>query len=253
MKDRVALITGAATGIGRETAIAFARKRADVVITDINEKQLDETKNLLKKEEGVDILAIKADISKENDVRNMVDQTMEKFGRLDIACNNAGIGGESATTGEYSTEGWDRVLNINLRGQFLCMKYEIEAMLENGNGSGSIVNISSILGHVGFAEAPAYVASKHGLLGLTKTAAIEYAPKGIRINAVCPGFIETPMLEDAGITTDEQTKQHIISLHPAGRLGKPREVADAIVWLASDEASFVTGHPLLVDGGYVAR
>ncbi|WP_372634423.1 SDR family NAD(P)-dependent oxidoreductase [Fodinibius sp.] len=250
MKNKVALVTGAATGIGRETAIAFAKKGANVVIADINKKQLAETEKLLNEEE-VEILSVKADISNEEDIRNMVEKTVQKFGRLDFACNNAGIGGESATTGEYSTEGWDKVLNINLRGQFICMKYEIEAMLDNG--SGSIVNISSILGHVGFTEAPAYVASKHGLLGLTKTAAIEYASQGIRVNAVCPGFIETPMLEDAGITTDEETKQHIISLHPAGRLGKPREVADAIVWLASDEASFVTGHPLLVDGGYVAR
>lgn len=250
MKNKVALITGAATGIGRETAIAFARKGADVVISDINDEKLKETQKRIK-EEGVKVLSLKADISKEDDIRNMVKKAVEKFGRLDIACNNAGIGGESATTGEYSIDGWDKVLNINLRGQFICMKYEIEAMLKNG--SGSIVNISSILGHVGFAEAPAYVASKHGLLGLTKTAAIEYASQGIRINAVCPGFIETPMLEEAGITTEEETKQYIVSLHPAGRLGKPREVADAIVWLASDEASFVTGHPLLVDGGYVAR
>lgn len=250
MKNKVALITGAAMGIGRETALAFARKGADIVISDINDEKLKKNQSEIK-EEGVKVLSVKADISKEDDIRNMVKKAVEKFGRLDIACNNAGIGGESATTGEYSIEGWDKVLNINLRGQFMCMKYEIEAMLENG--SGSIVNISSILGQVGFAEAPAYVASKHGLLGLTKTAAIEYASQGIRINAVCPGFIETPMLEDAGITTEEETKQYIISLHPAGRLGKPREVADAIVWLASDEASFVTGHPLLVDGGYVAR
>lgn len=250
MKNKVALITGAATGIGRETAIAFARKGANVVITDINEEQLAETEKLVQKED-VEVLSVKADISEEDDIQNMIEKTIERFGRLDFACNNAGIGGESATTSEYSTEGWDKVLNINLRGQFMCMKYEIEAMLKNG--SGSIVNISSILGHVGFAEAPAYVASKHGLLGLTKTAAIEYASQGIRINAVCPGFIETPMLENAGITTDEEAKQQLISLHPAGRLGKPREVADAVVWLASDEASFVTGHPLLVDGGYIAR
>ncbi|GAA5520216.1 SDR family oxidoreductase [Aliifodinibius salicampi] len=249
MKNKVALITGAATGIGRETAIAFARKGANVVISDINDEKLKETQKLIE-EKRVKVLSVKADISKEDDIRNMVKKAVEQFGRLDIACNNAGIAGESATTGEYSIEGWDKVLNVNLRGQFICMKYEIEAMIKNG--SGSIVNISSILGHVGFAEAPAYVASKHGLLGLTKTAAIEYASQGIRINAVCPGFIETPMLEDAGITTVEETKQYIISLHPAGRLGKPREVADAIVWLASDEASFVTGHPLLVDGGYVA-
>lgn len=250
MENKVVLVTGAATGIGRDTAIAFTRKGARVVISDIKNEELKKTAELIEKEGG-EVLTVKADISKEDEVRNLIQKTTEKFGRLDIACNNAGIGGESAFTGDYSIEGWDKVLNINLRGQFICMKYEIEAMIKNGTGS--IVNISSILGHVGFAEAPAYVASKHGLLGLTKTAAIEYASQGIRINAVSPGFIETPMLEDAGITTDEEVKQHLISLHPAGRLGKPREVADAIVWLASDEASFVTGHSLLVDGGYVAR
>lgn len=250
MKTKVALVTGAATGIGRDTAIAFARKGAKIVISDINDGKLKETEKQIKKDGG-EVLSVKADISQEGDVRNMINEALKKFGSLDIACNNAGISGGSATTGKYSIEDWDQVLNINLKGQFICMKYEIEAMLENGGGS--IVNVSSILGLVGFVEAPAYVASKHGLLGLTKTAAIEYASQGIRVNAVCPGFIDTPMLETAGITTDEETKQHIISLHPAGRLGKPREVADAIVWLASDEASFVTGHPLLVDGGYVAR
>lgn len=250
MKKKTALVTGAAMGIGRETAVAFAQKGANVVVADLNESELKKTAELVEKE-GVDALAVKTDISKEGDVRSMVDACMDKFGRLDFACNNAGIGGESNSTGDYSIEGWDKVLNINLRGQFLCMKYEIEAMLKNEGGS--IVNIASILGKVGFAQAPAYVASKHGLVGLTKTAAIEYAPQGIRVNAVCPGFIETPMLENAGITSDEETKQYIISLHPAGRLGQPREVADAIVWIASDEASFVTGHTLLVDGGYTAR
>lgn len=252
MKNKVALVTGAAMGIGRDTAIAFARKGADLVVADLNEEKLEETAGLVEKE-GVEVLPVKADISKAEEVQNMVDKCLDIFGRLDYACNNAGIGGESNATCEYSIEGWDKVLNINLRGQFLCMKYEIEAMLNNGEGGGSIVNISSILGKVGFAQAPAYVASKHGLIGLTKTAAIEYAPQGIRVNAVCPGFIETPMLEEAGITTDEETEQFIISLHPAGRLGRPREVADAIVWIASDEASFVTGHTLMVDGGYTAR
>lgn len=250
MKNKIAVVTGAATGIGRATAIVFARDGAKVAIVDINEKELKETAEQIK-QQGGEVLSLVADISKEDDIQKMIQKTVDTFGKLDIACNNAGIGGDSAATGDYSTEGWDKVLNINLRGQFLCMKYEIEAMLKNH--SGSIVNISSILGHVGFAQAPAYVAAKHGLLGLTKTAALEYAEQGIRVNAVCPGFIETPLLEKAGITTDEENKQYIISLHPAGRLGKAEEVAEAIVWIASEKASFVMGHPLLVDGGYIAR
>lgn len=250
MKNKVALITGAATGIGRDTAIAFARKGADVVISDINTDELEKTEKLVK-EEGAEALSVAADVSDADNVQSMIYKVTDTFGRLDFAVNNAGISGGSATTGDYSIEEWDKVIGINLRGQFLCMKYELEAMLENG--SGSIVNIGSILGNVGFAEAPAYVAAKHGLAGLTKTAAIEYAKEGIRVNAVSPGFIETPMLEKAGITTEEEIRNHIISLHPIGRLGKPREVADAIVWISSDEASFVTGHIFLVDGGYTAR
>lgn len=252
MEQRVVLITGAATGIGRETALAFARRKARtrLVISDVNEKELNKTAEHVK-EAGAEVLSVIADISEAEAVRKMIDKSVEEFGRLDVACNNAGIGGESAATADYSIEGWDKVMNINLRGQFLCMKYELRAMHKNGGGS--IVNVSSILGKVGFAQAPAYVAAKHGLIGLTKTAAVEYAEQGIRVNAVCPGFIETPMLENAELTTNEETKQYLVSLHPVGRLGKPREVADVIVWLASEEASFVTGHSLLVDGGYTAR
>jgi NAD(P)-dependent dehydrogenase (short-subunit alcohol dehydrogenase family) len=194
---------------------------------------------------------MKANVADEEDIQKMVNETLDTFGQLDYAVNNAGISGESNTSGDYSLEGWDQVLNVNLRGQFLCMKYEIEAMLKNGKGS--IVNISSILGRVGFAQAPAYTASKHGLIGLTRTAAIEYAQQGIRVNAVCPAFIKTPLLEEAGIMSDKEMLDYLVSLHPMGRLGEAREVADAIVWLASDEASFVTGNAMMVDGGYTAR
>jgi NAD(P)-dependent dehydrogenase (short-subunit alcohol dehydrogenase family) len=154
-------------------------------------------------------------------------------------------------TASYQASEWDRVLNVNLRGQWFCMKYEIAEMLKNGGGS--IINVSSILGKVGFANAPAYTAAKHGLVGLTKAAALEYASEGIRVNAVAPGFILTPMLENAGILEDEDMKQQVVSLHPVGRLGRPEEVADAIIWLASEASSFVTGHTLMVDGGYTAR
>lgn len=249
MKNKVALVTGAAAGIGRATAILFAKKNINVVISDVDEKGLQETADLIRKEGG-EVLSITADISKTAEVENMVNKTVDHFGRLDYAINNAGIEGPMATTAEYTEEDWDRVLNINLRGQWLCMKYQIPAMLENG---GSIVNVSSILGKVGFADAPAYTAAKHGLIGLTKTAALEYSDQGIRINAVCPGFIETPMLERAGITSDEEAKEQTISLHPIGRLGESDEVAEAIVWIASEKASFISGHSLMVDGGYIAR
>lgn len=249
MKNKVALVTGAAAGIGQATAILFAKKNINVAISDVDEEGLEKTAGLIK-EQGGEVLSIIADISKTSEVEDMVNKTLDQFGRLDYAVNNAGIEGPMATTAEYSEEDWDRVLNINLRGQWLCMKYEIPAMLENG---GSIVNVSSILGKVGFANTPAYTAAKHGLIGLTKTAALEYSEQGLRINAVCPGFIETPMLERAGITSDEETKEQTIALHPIGRLGESDEVAEAIVWIASEEASFVSGHSLMVDGGYIAR
>lgn len=248
--DKVAIVTGAASGIGRDAAIVFAEKGASVVVSDVNKEKLDETAEIIN-DNGGEVTAIVCDVSQPDDVKKLVDETLQKYGRLDIACNNAGVGGELAPTADYTIEQWDKVLNINLRGQWLCMKHQIPAMLKIDGGT--IVNITSILGKVGFANAPAYVAAKHGLVGLTKAAALEYSAQGIRVNAIAPAFIETPMLEDAGLTTDPKMKKNLIDLHPIGRLGKPREVADAIVWLASDEASFITGHTLLVDGGYTAK
>jgi NAD(P)-dependent dehydrogenase (short-subunit alcohol dehydrogenase family) len=249
-EKKVVLITGAASGIGRDTAVAFAEKGATVVVSDVQKEGLDETADLIQKDGG-EVTAIITDVSKEEEVKSMIDKIVEKYGRLDAACNNAGVGGVSAATADYTSEQWDHVLNINLKGQWLCMKYQIPVMLQNKGGS--IVNVASILGTVGFANAPAYVASKHGLVGLTKAAALEYSAKGIRVNAIAPAFIETPMLEQAGLTTDPEMKKMLVGLHPIGRLGKPREVADAIVWMASEEASFVTGHTLLVDGGYISQ
>lgn len=250
MKDSVALVTGAADGIGKSTAIEFSRRGTRTVICDVQEEKLHEVARAIE-DEGGSVMCVRADISKPKEVEEMIRRTLDAYGQLDIACNNAGISGDLAETVDYTLEGWDKVMNVNLRGQFLCMKYELPGMLERGKGS--IINISSILGKVGFAQAPAYTAAKHGLIGLTKTAALEYSGRGVRINAICPAFIVTPMLEKAGITTDEEASQQAISLHPIGRMGQPEEVAKAIVWLASDEASFVTGHSLLVDGGYTAR
>lgn len=249
-QNNVAVITGAASGIGRESAMAFSRKGVRVTVSDVQEEKLNETARLIE-EKGGEVLTVKADVSKEEEVRNLIARTEETFGRIDYLCNNAGVGGALNSTANYTTEEWDRVINVNLRGQWLCMKYAIPVMLTTGGGS--IVNVTSILGSVGFENAPAYVAAKHGLEGLTKTAAIEYSAKGIRVNSVAPGFIETPMLEKAGITTDPEVKRSIVALHPIGRLGKPEEIAAAIVWLCSEEASFITGQTLLADGGYTSR
>mgnify|MGYP006272908551 FL=1 len=250
LNKKVALVTGAASGIGRQTAFALAIKGAFVVLSDIDTNRVKEAEECIQTQGGT-VRSKLADISVESQVKDLIRFTVKEFGRLDIAVNNAGVGGKMNPTASYEVNEWDRVLNINLRGQWLCMKYEIAEMLKNGGGS--IINVSSILGKVGFANAPAYVAAKHGLVGLTKAAALEYASEGIRVNAVAPGFILTPMLENAGILEDEEMKQQVVNLHPIGRLGRPEEVADAIIWLASEASAFVTGHTLMVDGGYTAR
>jgi NAD(P)-dependent dehydrogenase (short-subunit alcohol dehydrogenase family) len=249
-KSKVALVTGGSSGIGRATALAFAQRGAKVVIGDINEQGAQETAKMIENLGG-EALFVRTDVTNPKQVEEMVAKAIETFGRLDYACNNAGIGGASAPAADYAYDDWKGVIDVNLIGVWLCMKYEIPEMLKAGGGA--IVNVSSILGQVGFANASAYVAAKHGVLGLTKTAAAEYAPQGVRINAVCPAFIETPMLEKAGILGNEDFEKMIISLHPINRMGTPEEVAEAIVWLCSDGASFVVGESMLVDGGYVAR
>jgi len=247
---KVVLITGASSGIGRATALAFASEGAKVVIGDVNAEGSQETVRLIV-EAGGEASAMACDVSSPDDAAALVAHAVETFGAVDIAFNNAGIEGTGAMVADYDVDVWNRVIAINLTGVFLCMKFQIEQMLKQGGGA--IVNNASILGTVGFASASPYVAAKHGVLGLTRTAAIEYATRGIRVNAVCPGFIETPMLERGGITTDPAVKKMIESSHPMGRLGTSEEIADAVLWLCSKRASFVTGHPLLVDGGYVAR
>ena len=245
---KVALVTGGSSGIGQAACYLYAREGAKVVVSDIDEKQGDETVRAIQGQNG-DAIFVRADVSSPEDCQAMVTTTLEAYGRLDIAFNNAGIGGEANLTADYSVEGWERVIAINLSSVFYCMKYEIPAMLQKGGGV--IVNMASILGRVAFQNSPAYVAAKHGVVGLTKTAAVEYAKQGLRINSVGPGFIRTPLI--SGLEENQQIRDHLISLHPVGRLGESEEVAELVIWLSSEKASFVTGGYYAIDGGYLAQ
>lgn len=244
------MVTGGSSGIGRACALAFAREGARVAIADIADEGGQETVEMIKKAGG-DAIFVKTDVSKTTDVQAMITSTVEAYHQLDCAFNNAGIGGSLFTpTADYSEKVWDQVIDINLKGVWLCMKYEIIQMLKQGGGA--IVNTSSGAGLVGARSAgSAYSASKHGVIGLTKTAALEYARNGIRVNAVCPSTIRTPMGDDL-LKGDPQRDAQIADRLPIGRWGTPEEVAEAAVWLCSQAASFVTGHAMAVDGGYLA-
>lgn len=248
-KNKVVLVTGGSSGIGRETAIKFAQCGANLVVSDMNSDLGSQTVNHIKKLNGVAEF-FKCDVSKETEVQSLLKFTQEKFGRLDIVCNDAGIEGKQANIMDTTIENWDKVINTNLKGVWLCMKYQIPELLKSGGGA--IINVSSIAGLVGFPGLPAYVASKHGVVGLTKTAALEFAEKNIRVNAVCPGPIMTPMLERL-ISTTAGFKDQIVMGVPEKKIGEPTDVANTILFLSCDEAKYITGQCLAIDGGWVAQ
>lgn len=243
-QGKTALITGAASGIGKAVALLYSQYGAQVMVSDLSDGQaVAEEINAA----GGTAQFYQADVADPRQCQQLVQETINQFGRLDFACNNAGIGGELNATADYSLEGWQKIMDVNLNSVFYCMKYELEVML--AQGSGSIVNMGSILSQVGTAHSPGYVAAKHAVVGLTQTAALEYASKGIRINTVGPAYIATPLLKNL----PSEARQMLIGMHPMGRLGRSEEVAELVIWLSSDKASFVTGAYYPVDGGYLAQ
>lgn len=249
LEGKVVVITGAATGIGRASAELMAREGASIVIGDVNEIDAAETTKLIN-EKGGEAIFVKTNVSDESDVENLVNIVVEKYGRLDCAFNNAGIEGALAPTSDHREADWNKVIDINLKGVFLCMKHQIRAML--GTGGGCVVNTASALGKVACPNMPAYVASKHGVIGVTRAAALEYSRHGVRINAIAPGVIETPMMRDRVFDQAPEAEEALLAMHPIGRFGRPEEIAEAVRWLCSDAATFVTGEVLSVDGGFVA-
>jgi NAD(P)-dependent dehydrogenase (short-subunit alcohol dehydrogenase family) len=247
-KGKVAFVTGAANGIGRATALAFAREGASVVVADLSEQRNQETARMIE-EAGERALAVKCDVSQDNDVKAALERTVETFGRLDFAFNNAGVEQAIIAAADITEEEWDRIVDIDLRGVFLCMKYEIPLLLKQGGGV--IVNTSSGAGVKGIAGQAAYCAAKFGIVGLTKAAALDYAKSNIRVNAVCPGIIETPMMDRFSGGTPEG-RERVIAQEPVGRMGKPEEIAAAVAWLCSEGAAFVVGHAMVIDGGQTA-
>jgi len=248
LQGKVGLVTGGTSGIGRDTAVLFAKAGAKVVVAGRREKEGNETIELIHAAGG-DGLFVKTDVSKASEVDTLVKKMVEKFGRLDVAFNNAGIEGVWTSIINESEEDWDRTFDINLKGVWLCLKYEIRQMRKQGGG-GAIVNMASVAGLIGLAGAAAYCASKHGVIGLTKSVALETARTGIRINAVCPAVVETPMADR--LYSAPQVNKYVLGLHPIGRFGKPMEIAEAVVWMCSDRASFMTGQSLVLDGGFLA-
>ena len=249
LRNKVGLITGAGSGIGRASALAFAGEGAKVVVVDTIAESGEETVTMIRRAGG-EASFIKTDVSKASEVKAMVNKAVEIYGHLDCAYNNAGVVATPRLTPDTTEEDWDHVISVNLKGVWLCMKYEIPQMLKQGKGA--IVNASSMVGMIGLAKRSAYAASKHGVVGLTKVAALEYANVGIRVNAICPAVVRTPLVESI-IASDQEAETQLISMIPMERLGTLEEIAEVVVWLCSDASSFVTGHAMLVDGGAVAR
>src|SRR5438874_5578362 len=244
-QNKVAFVTGGANGIGRATALAFAREGANVVVADVSEEGNQETSRMIE-ELGGRALAVRCDVSRPEDVKAALDKALEAFGRLDFAFNNAGVEQPITAAAEITEEEWNRIIRINLSGVFLCMKYEIPLMLKQGGGA--IVNTSSGAGIIGIKGSPAYTAAKHGVIGLARAAALDYAAQNIRVNAVCPGYIDTAMMgRFTGGTPEGRAK--VIAEEPVGRMGKPEEIAAAVLWLCSDAAAFMVGHAMVIDGG----
>jgi len=255
LEGKVAIVTGAGSGLGEAISVLFAKNGATVVLADLD---VDGAERVLRQIEdgGGTARVVRTDVSRPDDAEALVDAAVQGFGRLDIAVNNAGIGGPTAPVGEYPIEGWDKIIAINLSGVFYGMRYQIPAMLAAGGGV--IVNMASVAGKVGLANAGGYTAAKHGVVGLTETAAVEYGARGIRVNAVGPGFIKTPLIGkrsvlDAGGESADDEMQALAALHPMNRLGEAGEVAELVLFLASDRASFITGAYYNIDGGYLAR
>jgi len=244
--QKAAIITGGSSGIGRAAAVALAKQGVKIAIAARRAKEGEETVRLVK-EAGSEGIFVKTDVANENDVRSLVEKTVKQYNRLDYAFNNAGIEEKTTPLVDQTSEVFDQIMNVNVKGIWLSMKYEIPEMIRRGGGA--IVNTSSGAGVIGYPQQPIYIASKHAVLGLTKSAALEYAKSGIRINAIAPGVVETEMVE----RVDKQLIESLKSITPIGRIGDPQEIANAVVWLLSDKASFVLGHTLLVDGGVVSR
>jgi len=248
---RVAAVTGGSSGIGRETAVQFAESGAAVVVADVDDEKGEDVVAEIE-DAGGEAVYVHTDVTDMDEVENMVQTAVEEFGRLDYAVNNAGIGGQQAPAGDLSEDDWMGVIDVNLNGVWRSLKAELDVMSDQDDG-GVVINMASVLGKVGFENSSGYVSAKHGVLGLTKTAAWEYAGDGIRVNAVGPGFIATQMLDEGGITTNEEVRAQIEAMHSEDRLGQPDEVADAVLWLCSDGASFTNGEALMVDSGFTAR
>lgn len=244
LKDKVAIVSGAGSGIGRAIAVTYAKEGAKVIVADIHESHADETVKIIQ-ENGGDAFTVKADSSIAAENKKLVEIAVEKYGRLDLACNNAGIGGPTKPTGEYEPEEWDKVIALNLNGVFYACRYQLEQMEKNGGGS--IINIASMHGQVAAPNSPAYTASKHAVVGLTKNIAAEYAAKNIRCNAIGPGYIETPLLS---ANLDQKSKDAIAAKSPINRLGTSQEIADLVAFISSDKSSFTTGSYIIADGGY---